>query len=348
MISQKKYLIIFLVIAVGGATIGGLIPEEDKIIQVDFELEQGFPDPVPQHKKNRTWRVPITQKIVTISSSGNQILYEPRDIQVDKQGNIYVYDFGSKTIKKYSKKGFFVKEYLHGEGRGPGEAINPTDFDVTEDGHVWICDMYNSRITEFDTEGKIAHTIHPETLPLRLAVFDTNLIYTMNAVNAAKLFETYSQEGERLNRFGRWIESQAQRAMVLDGWIDTDQSGNLIYSGLRTGLLASYSPEGELRYFRRTIDPIPLPKLTKTARGFTRIDNSQRATQSINITKNNIHLLAVTDSSGVERTVLDTYDISNGDYLYSRRIPGKYFSKGILAKHLFYAIEDTVVSVWEM
>lgn len=347
MISKKAYLIIFLVIAVGGSTIGGLIPEEDEIIQVDFELEQGLPEPVPQDKTRRTWREPITQKILTISSGENQILYEPRNIEVDANGNIYIYDFGTKTVKKYSNKGRFLKEYIRGEGKGPGETLNPTDYDVTNDQHVWVCDMHNSRITEFDPEGNITNTIHPETLPLRLAVFNTNLIYTMNAVNAAQLFETYSQVGERLNRFGQWIESQAQRAMVLDGWIDTDHSGNLIYSGLRSGLIASYSPQGELRYFRRTIDPIPLPKLIKTAKGFTRVDNTQRATQSISITQNNIHLLSVIDSSDVERTVLDTYDISNGDYLYSRRIPGKYFAKGILTENRFYAIEDTVVSVWE-
>ena len=49
---------------------------------------------------------------VTIGNSGdiNEILSHPRDVQIDQNGNIYVFDFKQICIKVFSKEGRFLRK----------------------------------------------------------------------------------------------------------------------------------------------------------------------------------------------------------------------------------------------
>lgn len=95
-----------------------------------------------------------------------------RNIDIDKNDNIYVLDYRAVQIKIFDKNGELVRTFGR-EGQGPGEMQNPFFMQVTHKEEVMVYDPGTRRLLFFSMEGKylrqtsIAKIAYP-ILPIKL------------------------------------------------------------------------------------------------------------------------------------------------------------------------------------
>ena len=65
-------------------------------------------------------------------------------------------------------------------------------------------------------------------------------------------------------------------SLALEGWLEPNGEGGFIYAALFPGLLASYGPEGRLKFLVQTIDPPPFPKIKRREDGYSFADRESR------------------------------------------------------------------------
>ena len=97
-------------------------------------------------------------------------------IDADRDGNIYVCDAISSSIKKFDSKGNFVKS-IGRLGKGPGEFEFPTSFVVLDD-TLYLGDHFAKRMIKYDCDGNFIENIFvPNGVPQRLkAIGDDKFI----------------------------------------------------------------------------------------------------------------------------------------------------------------------------
>jgi uncharacterized protein (TIGR03663 family) len=77
--------------------------------------------------------------------------YGPRQIVVDRDGNLLVSDTGNKRILKFGPDGQFI-EQLGGGGSLSGEFSEPCGLAVDADGDIYVADVWNQRVQKFDAQ----------------------------------------------------------------------------------------------------------------------------------------------------------------------------------------------------
>ena len=82
----------------------------------------------------------------------NYLFYRARDIEVDRQTNIYVLDSGNYRIQKFDQSGNFLLT-IGKRGQGPGEFSRPFQIQIDEEtGNIYVNDT--RKIIVFDQDGK--------------------------------------------------------------------------------------------------------------------------------------------------------------------------------------------------
>lgn len=111
------------------------------------------------------------------SGNEDEIIGLPTDACVDKLGNIYISDFAFKKVKKFSAEGDFLSSFGIGEGRAPGEFLEPRGIDVDTNCNVYVVDMKQRRITIFDSNSNIINTVNTNMQPTFVQAFSQNSFY---------------------------------------------------------------------------------------------------------------------------------------------------------------------------
>jgi DNA-binding beta-propeller fold protein YncE len=94
----------------------------------------------------------FVKKIPQDGTSAIQIL-QPEGIDIDSEGNLYVNDIESNSIKKFSKNGSYILNW-GSTGSGDGEFNHPHGNEVDQDGNVYVTDQGNARVQKFTGNGK--------------------------------------------------------------------------------------------------------------------------------------------------------------------------------------------------
>ena len=80
------------------------------------------------------------------------ILYGPRHIVADWEGNLLVSDTGNKRILKFSPDGQLIQQW-GGEGYSEGQLREPCGLAVDTYGYAYVADVWNQRVQRFDAQG---------------------------------------------------------------------------------------------------------------------------------------------------------------------------------------------------
>ncbi len=78
-----------------------------------------------------------------------EMLYGPRDIVADPDGNLIVSDTGNKRVVKYGPGGQFIQQW-GGSGSASGQFLEPCGLAADADGNVYVADVWNQRVQKFD------------------------------------------------------------------------------------------------------------------------------------------------------------------------------------------------------
>lgn len=75
------------------------------------------------------------------------------NIDCDDPGNIYVFDYQARHVKKFDRNGIYIKKYFK-QGKGPNEVANPFSISINPyTDHIFILQEFGYSLKEFDIEG---------------------------------------------------------------------------------------------------------------------------------------------------------------------------------------------------
>ena len=354
---RNRLMLVFLVVAAGGAFLGYLrdpvtggreqllLPRETRDSGNAREQRR------PQPGRTRKWRERTLHREQSLGFAPGPSLSAPVEVRVMPDETVYVLDWGDKSVKRFSSDARLLTTYGGTTGQGPGEFVNPTDFDVDADGSVWICDPVNGLITVFAADGTFERTIRPERPPHRLALLGDSGYVVISSPSGGRLFTLYRRNGDPILACGTVMENQAQLSIALDGRLTGNRSGRFAYCAYRAGLLGIFNPASHPPLiFVHTIDFPGLPPILSrqnSSAHYVRVDPSAPiVSRNASLVGDEVHVLAGTDRMP-ERSVMDVYDGNSGRYRYSYTLPGNAAIARVHGRKM-YTIADTTVTVWSM
>lgn len=298
-------------------------------------LAPGTPQPQPQESRERIWREARFDPVATIPPGADLEL--PTLFRAGPGGSVYVLDSGRSRILRISPEGRILAVY------GDPSLGNPTDVAVGENGEVWVCDPDKSGIAVFSSDGHLARRIDLDPRAGRLALEPGGGFMATSFEGGEGLFRRYSAEGELESAFGALFQEEFHTSLAADGWIvpaGSKESGAWIYPFRNAGLLVSYTMDGKLRYFRQTVDPVPLPSIKVDSAGRQIVaENTPVVSISGSVVGNDLYVL-----NGSR--MLDVYDAGTGSYRYSLKPPEADARYVVLVGDLLYSASRRGVTIW--
>jgi hypothetical protein len=322
-------------LVLAGAMIGflGSRPHSASLV-----LASGVPAPRSQESRARSFRTEAFQPLVSIPAGESLPLKSPTVLKVDAEGSLYVLDSGDRRIKKYSGDGEPRVAF------GAEDLQNPSDVAVTPGGAVWVVDPNPRKVLVFDSQGAVTRRVPFDRLVWRLVLDSRGGFVATLPAGTTTLFQRYSSEGVPGPSFGTLFTSELQSALTMDGWMVDAGSGAFIYVFVHEGLLASYSPDGRLRYLRATIEAPSLPQVRIDAAGGQTIDpEAPKSSISGSLSGRDLYVLALTPD---KRRVLDVYDAESGSYRYSLEPPDRDTRYVVVTPQRLYSASRSRVTVW--
>jgi len=303
----------------------------------------------PQRNSERTWRSRKHRLLFRLGTDPRCPLLLPTSVRSDTAGNIFVLDWGERKVKEFSPAGTFVGAYGRGEGKGPGEFLNLTDFDIGEDRSVWTCDPVNGLVTIFNRKGDVIRTIRPGTPMHRIALVNRDQCVLMASPSGDRLFSVYDGNGRLLRQFGVFIRNQRQLGIVLDGHITSLGRDRIVYAPFRSGVMAvSRAGVDTTEVCVETISHGGFPGVLSMKSGDTEYSHVDPAapvvSRSVSALRDDVYLLAGTGGTQ-GNAVVDVYAAQTGVYRYSYTLPAEA-SFLCVTEDRAYAVVDMVVAVW--
>jgi len=163
----------------------------------------------------------------------------PTGMAVDRSGYIYVADPFNESIKKFSSKGGFLREW-GSPGNGNGQFYGLQDLAVDSQGYVYATDTFNSRIQKFNSDGVFLAkwTSSRLYMPLGIAVDRSGNVYvTEGEVNRVLKF---SSNGALLAEWGSGV------GLYSPFGIAVDNQGNVYVADTYNNRIVKFSPNGAL------------------------------------------------------------------------------------------------------
>ena len=163
------------------------------------------------------------------------------------------------------------------------------------------------------------------------------------------LFTTYNMDGVRVQTFGVLLPDQRNTGILLDGFLEPIVDSALVYASHNATILAGYGLKGDRLYFMQTIDGFHLPIITRTKRGASvniRIDEGESTSASeLSIVQDRLFIFVRDPKKTASGSVLDVYNISNGQYEYSIPLAG-HPRKAVATEHYVFTLEGLQISRW--
>jgi len=330
--------------AVVGVGLGGFLERSNKADAAYADTPE-----VRQLREQRTgeraWHKVAYRREWTLTNTPGSLLFGPLLAKVASDGAVYLLDSGDLSIKKFDAAGKFVEAYGQGKGQGPGEFASLTDFAVTPGGDVWAVDASNGRLSVFAPGGRLARTIRLESPPYRLALAADGFA-VLYMLSKPVLFGRYDDRNTLRGAFGTFLKDQGINAMLLDGWVAPDPGGGFIYAARYAGLLAAYDGGGRQRFLAGTLKRPALPKIVQGNQGRMWVDREAPwAAAGLSVTREGIHVLGPFQSGLKKIGSIDTYDLRDGSYRYSRSVP-EACNSIFVTDRAVYTTKDVTVTKW--
>jgi hypothetical protein len=343
--STKKFLLLLGSLIAGGLVFGWLT-ENKAAVQPQFErLGRNL---LLQPTSQRSWKsIPRVAVWRIRSEGGTPFFHGPINFKVDVNGRVFVVDYGDLSIKSFSPDGQFLRTFGNGRGERLEEFGSITDLSVDPDGRVFVVDQKNGRITIFNSSGGFIKALRLR-MPYRVITDPiSGEMIVMLPPDSSYLFGLFNSGGKLLRSFGRFLEKQEENGIALDGWIEPTDGGGFVYAPLYTGFIASYTGKGELRFWRGTLRPNSLPKVVKGTQAMWISGDAEISAQSLSVDGRKIYLLSSITNGLKKIGTVDAYDIMDGRYLYSRRLPERCTQALVRGDYFFTATENSVTK-WRL
>ena len=287
---------------------------------------------IEQNKKKRKFITASFDSIISINLEKlDSMVYRPSFCRFDKEKNIYLIDYSTLLIHKFSAEKHQTV-YTHtvfgnGKGQGPGELINPTDFKIYK-GKIFIVDPQTGCIEVYSTEGDYLKRITVEAradkiVPQRLVVFnDKKLLIERRGYPTEALFYFCDYNGNIINGFGSYIDnSHLNTAIYHDNKLTELIDGSYFYYlPYYLGFVGLYK-EDSLLFAKATIDGVQKPQvITKEImKGILGKKLSKKIETAVRYSINQDYNYIIIQAYHREnkKFFFDVYNLKSFDYIFS-------------------------------
>ncbi len=309
------------------------------------------PSPQPVHERKIAGKLDDFYEYVGLAADTNRV-YNVQVLSLQPDKSIFVLDAGDHKVKWFSGEGTLIKSYGNGKGRGPGEFLKPVNFMVDSLGSVWVADTSDRKLVRFHADGTLAESYFFEDDPRAIAMTSRGRLASLSFPDSAlfKLYDLPEGGGEvsEIKKFGVLVEDQFFSSIALAGTLGVSPDEDyFVYVGLYGGRMASFSLDGNLRFYVETIDGAPFPPVVKAEKDAYKISRRGKKVSQVlaTITREDIYIVRTRWSGPDLEAFLDVYDPADGRYRYSIRyeLPCKPL---LLTDALFFASCDGYVQKW--
>lgn len=203
----------------------------------------------------------------------NYMFYNPRAIDADSEGNLYILEYGASRIRKYDQNGQYLMNVTR-KGQGPGEVEFPMFFSIDAQNKVYVVDI--RKIEVIDQNGVYQKTIKFDFSVIQIASDDKGDLlmnyrdYVEKEGRGVVEFEKvsiFNPESQDLNDF-YLQERMTFRTIQGDDlffefpyfvrW-DRDSQGKIYAATATDYTIHVFSPSGEMILkFIKDFDPLPV------------------------------------------------------------------------------------------
>lgn len=154
----------------------------------------------------------------------------PKRMTMDADGNIYVADPFTSTIKKFNSSGSLVLEF-GSHGLGQGQFMYPNGVIVDQNGNIYVSDFSNHGIQKFNSSGVFLSEFGSAgsagngqfSAPSKMTLDSSGNIYVADQNN--HLIQKFNSSGVFLSQFGGYGSDNGQFFQPVD--MKVDSSGNI-------------------------------------------------------------------------------------------------------------------------
>lgn len=338
--------VIFLVLVtalIGGAFLGPRVGV--KAVRSAPEWRKMTPSLQHQRATSRLWKKLVFRKLFTLGENGALGFGDAPKVKLDPLGNLYVVDYRRFSIKKYDPTGRLLGVYGNGKGGQPGSFDSITDVGASPDGDVYVADVVRGTVTMFSSQARLLNTFKPQIPIYRLVSIEPDNTVVMFPPGRDSLFGVITRDGRLVSKFGSFLENPLD-GIVLDGVTARAGGSRFVYAPFFLGWLAVFSDSGELKVLAETMNRPAIPAVNHGADGSVWIDQDvQISTQSLSVVGDQIFLLSGTPSGSRTSSVVDVYQLSDGQYQYSFELPEKTISL-LVMQDIAYTLGSGTIACW--
>ena len=168
------------------------------------------------------------------------VLRQPRGLACDRDGNVFVADFGNCRIQKLDS-GLKPLAVWGRRGEESGEFQDPCGVAVGPDGLLYVADTWNGRVQVFDPSGKPVREWQADFFgPRGIAVGRDGRVYVADTGNNRVV--RFSPEGARELEFGK--KGNAPGELYEPGGLAVDAGGRVYVCDASNGRLEIFERDG--------------------------------------------------------------------------------------------------------
>jgi len=187
----------------------------------------------------------------------NYQLYLPYDITIDKDGNIYILDYGNRRIQKYDKNGKYLAT-IGRRGQGPGEFESPLSLQMDSEENLYVGDWRKSfvlvltndgkEIKRIKLRGKLSHFRLTQEGNIIMPTPAGKILQSKDIAKDIRLISIYDMDGNFIREFGEF-KDYGNNDITSDGNIfelNLDKHDNIYVAFVAQNKIEKYSYEGNL------------------------------------------------------------------------------------------------------
>lgn len=315
---------------------------------------------IDKNNDKRIWKkISIKQKI-KIGSIDDETFFFPCRIRLDENDNIYILDIKDYSVKIFNNQGKFIKKFGK-EGQGPGELVNPFDFDVYPNGMVVILGVNDNKLVVFNNEDFV--DIKTNLMPMRVCFKSSNEITTFqifDPLNSTPL-KSINIVDKKITDFQNLLSNKSFNGKdygllpFLFGDIHRYKLNNLVYVSAILGYVVIFDENGKIKKVFKLLDKVVESITSKREIKDGELQmvafpkQKEYLINSSNVFDDYLYTVSNQAKRKSNEFVIDVYSLSKGNYEYSFILNNKEkFIEGFFTNRKIYlAQENTEVVIFE-
>lgn len=258
----------------------------------------------------------------SLYTSDIEKLFVPGAIEYSN-GKYFISEMPKAKVYVYNEEWALEDSIGLGKGRGPGELNYILDFSISEN-TIYVADGGGLSVHAFKTNGEFINSKPYKKNPTRLVSTKDSLIILNTS--PGKLFSSIDNKSlEMGSEFGVFIDDQELNFMSLFGHLEPRSNGGFIYIPMHQSLIYFFSDSNNIDFITRMPDGEDFPigeKRNTNESGLITAPDSNSPSFETSEYEDKLYIATYVRNLGVKGTVfLDIYNIDNGEYLESYKMP---------------------------